>query len=478
MNTQGPRLQIKVSQKQVLTPSLMQMVALLQLNRLELRDMIEQEMMENPVLEEIADDGLPSDAEPGQEAAEAQEAEPPIENDPFEEYNIRAIFEEYSDATERRTERNEREEIEAPVYERFVAAPSMLTDHLEWQLRVTGASQEVKNAAESIFGNLNDEGYLTATLDEVASSGEHSAGDVEAALQLVQQFDPPGVAARDLRECLLLQLDLHGQDNKLVRQIVDSHLRQLQNKQYRELARSLGRPLPAILSAVEIIRGFDPKPGLRYNRVQTRLIAPDVYFVKSGGEYQVRINEDDLPQLRLSPLYRRLLEHRNAEPDVRRYVRERFHAAMQLIRNIAQRKQTILRVAEIIAERQVEFLDKGPDALRPLMIKEVAEIVGVHPSTVSRAVSNKYAHTPQGVLELRRFFSEAVGGTSDPNLSLLSLKRRVKKIIAEEDPAKPLTDEKIARALADGGIKVTRRTVAKYREDMKIPSTHQRRVKM
>ena len=478
MNTQGPRLQIKVSQKQVLTPSLMQMVALLQLNRLELRDMIEQEMMENPVLEEIADDGLPSDAEPGQEAAEAQEAEPPIENDPFEEYNIRAIFEEYSDATERRTERNEREEIEAPVYERFVAAPSMLTDHLEWQLRVTGASEEVKNAAESIFGNLNDEGYLTATLDEVASSGEHSAGDVEAALQLVQQFDPAGVAARDLRECLLLQLDLHGQDNKLVRQIVDGHLRQLQNKQYRELARSLGRPLPAILSAVEIIRGFDPKPGLRYNRVQTRLIAPDVYFVKSGGEYQVRINEDDLPQLRLSPLYRRLLEHRNAEPDVRRYVRERFHAAMQLIRNIAQRKQTILRVAEIIAERQVEFLDKGPDALRPLMIKEVAEIVGVHPSTVSRAVSNKYAHTPQGVLELRRFFSEAVGGTSDPNLSLLSLKRRVKKIIAEEDPAKPLTDEKIARALADGGIKVTRRTVAKYREDMKIPSTHQRRVKM
>ena len=475
MSSQGPRLQIKVSQKQVLTPSLMQMVALLQLNRLELRDMIEAEMMENPVLEEVTDDGSPSETESGQDSIEADEAEVPIKDDPFDQYDIRAVFEEYMDATERR---GEREESEAPNYERFVAAPSRLTDHLEWQLGVTDASEEVKSAAESVIGNLNEEGYLTATLEEVATSGGHSAEDVEAALTLVQQFDPPGVGARDLRECLLLQLDLLGQENKLVRQIVESHLRQLQNKQYRELARSLGRPLPAVLSAIEIIRSLDPKPGYRYNRVQTRLIEPDVYFVKSGGEYQVRINEDGLPQLRLSPLYRKLLEHRKAEADVRSYVRERFHAAMQLIRNIAQRKQTILRVSEIIVERQVEFLDKGPDYLRPLMIKEVAEMVGVHPSTVSRAVANKYAHTAQGVLELRRFFSESVGGSADPNLSLLSLKRRVKKIIEEENPAKPLTDEKITAKLAGEGVKVTRRTVAKYREDMKIPSTHQRRVKM
>jgi RNA polymerase sigma-54 factor len=475
MNWNSPRLQLKVQQKQVLTPSLMQMVSLLQLNRLELRDMIEQEMMENPVLEEIADDGLPTEQEAGQDNTEVTEAEVPIENDPFEEYDIKAVFEEYMDGAARH---REREDYEQPSYERFVAEPTTLTDHLEWQLGVTGASEDCRKAAQSIIGNLNEDGYLTASLEEVATSGEHEPADVEAALALVHQFDPPGVAARDLCECLLLQLAVLAPDNNLARQIVCDHLKHLQNKQYRDLARVLGRPLPAVMSALEVIKSLDPRPGLRYNQAAARLIEPDVYYVKVGDIYQVRINEDDLPQLRLSPLYRRLLEHRKAEADVRSYVRERFNAAMQLIRNISQRKQTILRVSEVIVERQRGFLDHGPDSMMPLMIKEVAEIVGVHPSTVSRAVANKYAHTPQGVLELRSFFSEAVSGAAGQNLSLLTLKRRVKKIIEQEDPAHPLTDEKIAKRLADEGVKVTRRTVAKYREDMKIPSTHQRRVKM
>ena len=476
MNWIGPRLQLKVQQKQVLTPSLMQMVGLLQLNRLELRTMIEQEMMENPVLEEIADDGLPTEQEAGQEDnTEANEAEASLEDDPFEAYDIKAIFEEYMDGTERH---REREEIEQPSYERFIAKPTTLTDHLEWQLGGMAAPKEFKDAAHSIIGNLNGDGYLAATLEEVATSGEHEFSKVEEVLAAVQQFDPPGVAARDLRECLLLQLDVLAPESNLARQIVSEHLKHLQNKQYREMARTLGRPLPAVLGAVEIITSLDPRPGLRYNQVQARLIEPDVYFVKAGGAYQVRINEDDLPQLRLSPLYRRMLEHRNAEPNVRKYIRERFNAAMQLIRNIAQRKQTILRVSEIIVERQCEFLDRGPDYLKPLMIKEVAEVVGVHPSTVSRAVANKYAHTARGVLELRSFFSEAVGGAPGQDLSLFTLKRRVKKIIEEENPARPLTDESVAKRLAEDGVKVTRRTVAKYREDMKIPSTHQRRVKL
>jgi len=477
-----PKLQLKVAQKQILTPGLVQMVSLLQLNKLELREMIEQELMQNPVLEEVAEDGLPREPEAGErEAVEdgferAEREVPPEETkDPFEDFDMKAVFEEYMDATDRQ---GEREEIERPAFENFLSPPSTLTDHLEWQLGLAMASDEVKAAARDIIGNLNEDGYLTATLEEIASSGGHEPGNVEQALKLVQEFDPLGVAARDLRECLLLQLHTLAPENTLAQQIVSDHLKQVQNKQFRELSRALNRPLPAVLAAIEVIKRLDPRPGLRYNRANPTLIEPDVFIVKVGADYQVLLNEDELPQLRLSPLYRRLLDRRAATPDVRNYVRERFASALQLLKNIEQRKHTIQRVCEIVVERQRDFLDRGPDHLKPLMIKEVAEEVGVHPSTVSRAVANKYAHTPQGVMELRSFFSEAVGGASGADTSLATLKRRVRKMIEEEDAAHPLTDDRIARRLAAEGIRVTRRTVAKYREDMKIPSTHQRRVKM
>ncbi|HXE75537.1 MAG TPA: RNA polymerase factor sigma-54 [Candidatus Xenobia bacterium] len=472
-----PKLQLKVTQKQILTPSLVQMVSLLQLNRLELRQMIEQELMQNPVLEEIGEDGLPREREATDDGFESAESEPPREEaaDPYEDFDVNAIFEEYADATERR---QEREDIERPAFENFVSPPTTLTDHLEWQLSLSVAPEEVKAAASSIIGNLNEDGYLTATLEEIAQSGEHELAHVEQALKLVQEFDPLGVAARDLQECLLLQLRTLEPENTLAQQIVADHLKQLQNKQYREISRALNRPLPAVLLAVEVIKRCDPRPGLRYNRTQATPIEPDVFFVKVGNEYQVLLSEDDLPQLRLSPLYRRLLDRRAAPAEVRNYVKERFASAVQLLKNIQQRKHTIQRVCEIICERQRDFLDHGLDHMKPLMIKEVAEQVGVHPSTVSRAVANKYAYTPQGVIELRRFFSEAVGGPAGQMTALLTVKRRVKKMIEEEDPEHPLTDEQIAQRLAAEGIQVTRRTVAKYREDMRIPSTHQRRAKL
>jgi len=250
----------------------------------------------------------------------------------------------------------------------------------------------------------------------------------------------------------------------------------LQNKQYREAARAIGRPVESVLPAVEYIKTLDPRPGLRYNKTEPRLIEPDVAFVKNGEDWVVVMNEDDVPQLRLNPAYRRLL-HRDAEKEVRTYVKERYKSAIQLIKNIEQRRQTITKVCYVIIARQREFLDKGIDQLKPMMIKDVAEEVGVHPSTVSRAVANKYAHTPQGVFELRYFFSESVAGPEGGGTPLLILKRRVKKLIADEDPARPLTDEQITRILQSQGIQVTRRTVAKYREDMRIPSTHQRRAK-
>jgi RNA polymerase sigma-54 factor len=306
----------------------------------------------------------------------------------------------------------------------------------------------------------------------------------------VRQLDPPGVACRDLRECLLYQLRYIQQQHHLQKNgngtsqvladalaIVDQHLRAVQMKQHREIAKAIGRPIEAIPAALEFIKTLDPRPGQQYNKATTRLIEPDVAFIKHGDEWLCLMNDDDVPQLRLNPAYKRLLTKDTNDKDTRNYVKERYKSAIQLIKNIEQRKQTIMKVCYSIVARQQDFLEKGIDQLKPMMIKEVAEEIGVHPSTVSRAVANKYAHTPQGVFELRYFFSESVQGPEGGNTSLLILKRRVKKLIEEEDPARPLTDEQITRILQSQGIQVTRRTVAKYREDMRIPSTHQRRVK-
>jgi RNA polymerase sigma-54 factor len=311
--------------------------------------------------------------------------------------------------------------------------------------------------------------------------------DLHEALALVRQMDPVGVAARDLRECLLAQLHFlqnspqgaNGHTDTLADAviIVSNHLREVQNKQLREIGKAIGRPVEAVQAALDLVKTLDPRPGLRYNKVEPRLIEPDVAFLKHGDEYLAVLNDDDVPQLRLNTTYKRLLSREAAEKDVRNYVKERYKSAIQLIKNIEQRKQTILKVCYAILGRQKDFLDQGIDQLKPMMIKEVAEEIGVHPSTVSRAVANKYAHTPQGVFELRYFFSESVNGPEGSNTSLLILKRRVKKLIEDEDPARPLTDEQITRILQSQGIQVTRRTVAKYREDMHIPSTHQRRVK-
>ncbi|MGH9865218.1 MAG: RNA polymerase factor sigma-54, partial [Candidatus Acidiferrales bacterium] len=305
----------------------------------------------------------------------------------------------------------------------------------------------------------------------------YTTDDVEEALAVVQEFDPPGVGARDLKECLLLQLKLIDPQNTLAQQVISDHLKMLQNNQLKEIARALNRPIEAVKRAVDTVKRLDPRPGLRYNKIEPRLVEPDVAFRKVDGEWQAFLNDDDLPQLRLSPVYRRLLARDAADRDVRNYVKERFTAAVQLMKNIEQRKHTIVRVCQSILRRQKDFLEYGIDHLKPMMIKEVAEEVGVHPSTVSRAVANKYSHTPQGVYELRYFFSESVNGPQGGDMSLLSLKRLVKKMIEEEDATHPLTDEQIAKRLDEEGIHVTRRTVAKYREDLRIPSTHQRRQK-
>src|SRR6266568_2661282 len=535
------KLNLKVTQRQILTPGLVQMVSVLALNKLELKDMINEEMVENPVLDEYLetvptiDEIAAREEQRERESAASTAEEPkttPEERDPFEEVDFGSFFNDYLDPGYRSN--SELESIEKPSFENFLSKPTTLTDHLMWQLGAMHVKDDVLAAAELIIGNLGDDGYLLATDEELLELGAGSlsvldggaaleqelgaAENVDAgaetvrpklvpkpelpskalfcrdalheAIDLVRQMDPIGVAARDLRECLMAQLkdlmrvhDERGGEPDMpelledAMVIVDKHLHLLQNKQIREIGRAMSKSMERVERCVTLIRTLDPKPGLRYNVPETRLIEPDVAIIKQGDEYLVVMNDDDMPQLRLNPTYKKMLSREGNEKDVRNYVKERYKSAIQLIKNIEQRKQTILKVCYAVIGRQAEFLDFGIDYLKPMMIKEVAEEIGVHPSTVSRAVANKYAHTPQGVFELRYFFSESVNGPEGGATSLLILKRRVKKLIEEEDSARPLTDEQLTRILQSQGIQVTRRTVAKYREDMKIPSTHQRRVK-
>ena len=620
------KLNVKLSQRQILTPGLVQMVSVLALNKLELKDMINAEMVENPVLEEL-EDAVPMLDDVGRQeeerdrlAAKATSEDAPAvadeKKDPFEEIDFGSFFQEYLDPGYRSS--GEMEEIEKPSFENFLSKPGNLSDHLLWQLGAISVRPPVHQAAELIIGNLNEEGYLIASdeellgiapvatpeadvevaakivgeaealglavpepsnsdldadepnldaaelaLDDFAALEIDQAGfdgdealphlggtesrphisvesdlhsaiqaseilpnevspasvppssaanrgtgtgtataparipvnfnrvDLHEALEVVRQFDPQGIACRDLRECLLYQLRyhleqlrLHPNGNALTEPVVrdavavvEQHLRAVTLKQFKEIARAIGRPVEAVQAALDYVRTLDPRPGLRYNKVPARLIEPDVAFVKHGDEWLVIMNDEDMPQLRLNPAYKRLLTRDGNDRDTRNYVKDRYKSAIQLIKNIEQRKQTITKVCYSIVARQEDFLERGIDQLKPMMIKEVAEEIGVHPSTVSRAVANKYVHTAQGVFELRYFFSESVQGPEGGGTSLLILKRRVKKLIEEEDPSRPLTDEQITRILQSQGIQVTRRTVAKYREDMKIPSTHQRRVK-
>jgi RNA polymerase sigma-54 factor len=537
-----PKLSLKVSQRQVLTPGLMQMVSVLALNKLELKEMINAEMVENPVLEEI-DESVPmlDEVASRQERNEREERLGLLEKgkeessapakDSFNEVDFGSYFQEYLDpgfGTQ-----PEYEDSEKPSFENFLSSPTTLSDHLAWQLGALNLTPELLSAAELVVGNLDEDGYLAASEEELAeawcqtSAGElHKNGNGSAvetplpqreaaydlsrrAIDLVQHLDPAGVGARDLRECLMLQVEAQQQEfiqlygNLPVRfdenshgnlkeeaeakieerrramevaaLIVDRHLHLLQKRDLKDLARAVQLSLEEANLGMEFIRTLDPRPGRIYNREQTRLIEPDVVFLKRGGEWVVSMNEEDLPSLRLSSRYRRMLVAEGTDKEVKDYVKERFRSAMQLMRNIAQRKSTILRTCEVIVRRQQEFLDKGIEALRPMMIKEVAEEIGVHPSTISRAVANKYAHTPQGVLELRFFFSEGSNGPEGADTPLLVLKRKVRKLIEDEDPKRPLTDDQLAAMLQQQGIQLTRRTVAKYREDMNIPSTHQRR---
>ncbi len=381
------------------------------------------------------------------------------------------------------------EVLERPSFENFLSKPSTLTNHLEWQLGSNAISQGLFGACLSIIGNLNEDGYLRAVdewtgrevpihLEEIARTGGHTHQEVERALLLVQRFDPAGVAARNLRECLLIQLSMLDDDNPTAMQIVTDHLGSVQKNQFKVIAKALKRPIEEVVAAVDLIKMLDPRPGQKYNKPEARYVEPDVLLVKVGGEYKVLTNEDAVPRLRLNQTYRRFMDKGEKDKELRKYVKDRFDSAVQLLRNIERRKSIIVRVCQAIVRRQAAFLDRGIDFLKPMMIKDVAEEVGVDASTVSRAVANKFSYTPQGVVALRYFFSEAVDTTDGGQTSLTLVKEKVRRMIDAEDPHRPSTDERISAMLKDAGISVSRRSIAKYREDLKIPSTRERRLDM
>ena len=365
---------------------------------------------------------------------------------------------------------------ELPPIENTLSTTNSLSDPLEWQLSMQTDDPLMREIGSAIVGNLDNDGTLVASFDELTAMGPWPVAEVERALQLVQSFDPTGVAARDLQECLLLQVRHLGLAGTRTETIVSEHLRLLQNHQVPELARKLGLTIGDLKEPLEIIRHLDPRPGSRYNPTQSQHVTPDVYIAKVEDQYVAVLNDDSLPHLRISPVYRRLLDKKaDHTAETRAYVRDKFRSALWLIKAVEQRQRTIQRVATSLITFQRDFLDHGIEHLRPLVLRDVANDIGMHESTVSRVVTNKYMHTPQGVFEMKYFFHSGISSSYGESVSSVTIKQRIRKIIENEDPRKPLSDSTIVSILQREGLVLARRTIAKYREDLRIPTSTQRK---
>ena len=471
------KLQAKLSQKLILTPSLQQAIKLLPMSTLELADMLNQEVVENPLLEEIPTEDLQAtEAQPATDKADEQDAQRATEGktDNWEDNDYEYFFNDYMDDGYRSRVPTEVKEL--PPIENTLSTSASLTDHLEWQLSLTTDDPDDRAIGTAIIGNLDDDGYLVASVSEIAQMGPWPIDRVEQLLRLVQGFDPTGVAARDLQECLTLQLRHVGLEGTPTERIVTEHLRLLQNHQIPELSRKMGLSTEELRTHIEVIRHLDPKPGARYNARSPEYVMPDVYVVKVDDQYVAVLNDDGLPQLRISSSYKRLLDKDQADADTRSYVKERFNAARWLLKSVEQRQKTIQKVAASIINFQRGFLDHGIEHLRPLVLRDVANDIGMHESTVSRVVTNKYVHTPQGVFEMKYFFHSGISSSFGDAVSSVTIKQRIRKIIEAEDARKPLSDSKIVSILQREGLVLARRTIAKYREELRIPTSNQRKV--
>src|SRR5687768_1890283 len=527
------RLTTSLSQRLVLTPQLRQRIEMLQMTTIELTDLIQQQLNENPVLEEVATQeearelaekildhmanggeienlpgpnveasapemGSPSSNGTGDSEVTFSEAEPSTGDfemdaeaataegtedsavegirDAFEEVDFGREFQDYLDPGYKTQEFEYKED--APTFEQFLTKAPSLSDHLEWQLHMDCEDGDVCDAAEAVIGNLDQDGRLNASNEEIAAQGGWSEEIVERARQLVMRVDPVGCGARDVRECLLTQLEVLGETERLANRLIRDHLEALQQHKLPHLAKQIGLDVEVLVAELQFIRTLDPYPGRRYSSEEPVLISPEIYIEKldEGDEdYVIYFSDDGSPRLRVSAQYQQMLGKTDVSNETKSFIREKMRSAVDLLRNIEHRRQTIYKVVESIVHRQKDFLDHGVEHIKPMMLKDIAEDIGMHLSTVSRVVNRKYAHTPQGVIELRRFFTEGMMNEDGEEISTRIIKLKIKKLIEEEDSHNPITDDQVVKILAKDGIKLSRRTVAKYRDQMSIPGSRERR---
>jgi RNA polymerase sigma-54 factor len=476
----------KLAQQLVMTPQLQQAIKLLQLSRIELQEMVTTELQENPVLEEVP----AAEAEAAEQArAEAQPGPTEQVEEPVLNRELSAVdkigtldWQEYIDTHSNSmhgslTAEAVSEDGEGPPsWENSLTKKTSLEDHLIWQLRLSKISEKEENIGLYIIGNLSENGYLAMPLEDVCTATETSLEEAEAVLRRIRFFDPVGVAARDLRECLLAQLESLGLADHLAARIVADHLGHLESKRYEKLARELGVGIDEIADAAHVIGSLEPKPSRGFEQDEVRTVLPDVFVEKVGDDYVIYLNDDGVPRLRVSSLYRRMVgQEGEAEEQARQYLQEKVRAATWLIKSIQQRQQTLFRVTQSIFKFQREFLDHGVSQLKPMVLRDVAEDIHMHESTVSRATANKYVYTPQGLFELKFFFQSGIRGGNGEDVASETVKEKIRGIIAAENPQKPYSDQHIAAMLSTSAIEIARRTVAKYREAMGILPSSKRR---
>ena len=470
------RQQLKLTQQLIMTPQLQMAIRLLQLSRLELLDTIRQELEENPALEETQESAseeqlLESVDRNTDDRKDEQEVR--IEEKIRDDIDWRNYLDEYNTPGRVHFESESRE---APQYDAFIARKESLNDHLLWQLLMTSPAETEEQIGSLIVGNLNRDGYLDALLEDIARMSGYAIQEVERVLKLMQSFDPIGVCARDLTECLLIQAAHWKIDNSLVTDIITDHLGNLERKNYKAICRALKISMDDLITAVNIIKGLEPRPGRQFSDDNPQYITPDIYVYKIDGEFVIHLNDDGMPKLRVNSFYRKTIGTNGAlAGDAENYIQEKIRSATWLIKSIHQRQKTIYRVMESILAFQRDFFDKGIAHLKPMVLRDVAQDINMHESTISRVTTNKYAYTPQGIFELKYFFNSSIQRSQGDAIASVSVQELIKQIIANEDPRKPFSDDKISKLLKEHKINIARRTVAKYREILNVLPSNKRK---
>jgi len=475
----GLQQSLILTQQLVMTPQLQQAIKLLQLSRLELAEMIQQEMEQNPALEEagleeVSDksitaldtDDLPSEKEtPLKEVTIEEKERPDTDWDSYiNEYNSTGRV------------HTESENIQAINYEAFTSEKKTLEDHLQWQLRLYGFTKEEEKIGHMIIGNLNRDGYLCSDLDEIAQGCNSDIERVKSVLAVLQTFDPPGICARDLCETLLIQIKQLGIENLVITEIIKHHLKNLENRNSKKIAKALKISTDDVRAAVKIIQYLEPKPGRKFSTDEPAYIIPDIYVYKDGDGFKIVMNDDGLPKLKINRYYKNAIANgRKISKDAKNYLNEKMQSASWLIKSIQQRQKTIYLVMESILKFQKDFFEKGIAYLKPLILKDIAEDIEMHESTISRVTTNKYAYTPQGLFELKYFFNSSIERTGGESMASASVKDKIRLLIENEDSENPLSDEKIATILQDANLQIARRTVAKYRKVLNILPSNKRK---